>query len=146
MRILSSIVYFFLLQACFSAEEPLIVGMELEYPPFEFVNENGVNDGVSVQLAKALAESLERPLEIKNIKFDALITALKTGSIDLIISSMTATDERRKSINFSDPYVTTGLAMLVPIDSEIEGVEDLMKEGRKAVSYTHLTLPTNREV
>ena len=133
MRILSSIVYFFLLQACFSAEEPLIVGMELEYPPFEFVNENGVNDGVSVQLAKALAESLERPLEIKNIKFDALITALKTGSIDLIISSMTATDERRKSINFSDPYVTTGLAMLVPIDSEIEGVEDLMKEGRKVV-------------
>ena len=64
MRILSSVIYFFLLHACFSAEEPLIVGMELEYPPFEFVNENGVNDGVSVQLAKALAESLERPLEI----------------------------------------------------------------------------------
>lgn len=133
MRILSSIIYFFLLQACFSAEEPLIVGMELEYPPFEFVNEKGINDGVSVQLAEALADSLERPLEIKNIKFDALITALKTGSIDLIISSMTATDERRKSINFSDPYVTTGLAMLVPIDSEIEGVEDLIKKGRKVV-------------
>jgi polar amino acid transport system permease protein len=46
---------------------------------------------------------------------------------------MTATDERRKSIDFSDPYVTTGLAMLVPIDSEIKGGEDLRKEGRKIV-------------
>ena len=133
MRSLSSLIYLLLIQLSFSAEEPLVVGMELEYPPFEFVNENGLSDGVSVQLAKALAESLSRPLEIKNIKFDALITALKTGSIDLIISSMTATDERRKSIDFSDPYVTTGLAMLVPIDSEIKSGEDLRKEGRKIV-------------
>ena len=44
-------------------------------------------------------------LEIQNIKFDALITALKSDSIDLIISSMTATEERRKSINFSDFYL-----------------------------------------
>ena len=121
------------LQTVLSDEAPLVVGMELEYPPFEFVNEQGSDDGVSVQMAKALAKDLGRTLEIKNIKFDALITALKTGSIDLIISSMTATDERRKSILFSDPYVTTGLAMLVPIDSEINGIEDLMASGRKIV-------------
>ncbi|MEE2967404.1 MAG: ABC transporter permease subunit [Verrucomicrobiota bacterium] len=113
--------------------DPLIVGMELEYPPFEFVADDGTNDGVSVKMAEALARHLDRPLEIQNIKFDALITALKSGSIDLIISSMTATAERRKSINFSDPYVTTGLAMLVPIDSPIKGIEDLMKEKRKVV-------------
>lgn len=113
--------------------DPLIVGMELEYPPFEFVADDGTNDGVSVKMAEALARHLDRPLEIQNIKFDALITALKSGSIDLIISSMTATAERRKSINFSEPYVTTGLAMLVPIDSPIKGIEDLMKEKRKVV-------------
>ncbi|MED6300516.1 MAG: transporter substrate-binding domain-containing protein, partial [Verrucomicrobiota bacterium] len=94
----------------------LVVGMELEYPPFEFVANDGTNDGVSVKMAEALADYLGRALEIQNIKFDALITALKSDNIDLIISSMTANDERRKSINFSDPYVTTGLAMLVPID------------------------------
>ena len=122
-----------LMQTVLSDDGPLVVGMELEYPPFEFVNEQGSDDGVSVQMAKALAKDLVRKLEIKNIKFDALITALKTGSIDLIISSMTATEERRKSILFSDPYVTTGLAMLVPIDSEINGIEDLMVSGRKIV-------------
>ena len=94
--------------------EPLVVGMELEYPPFEFVGDDGEPDGVSVRMAEALGEYLRRPVEIQNVKFDSLITALKTGSIDLIISSMTATEERRESIEFSDPYVTTGIAMLVP--------------------------------
>ena len=116
MKRLISLFVFFLFQIFqLQAEpDPLVIGMELEYPPFEFVADDGTNDGVSVEMAKALASYLGRPLEIQNIKFDALITALKSDNIDLIISSMTATEERRKSINFSDPYVTTGLAMLVP--------------------------------
>jgi len=114
--------------------EPLVVGMELTYPPFEFVDEEGNPDGVSVRMAEALADYLGRPLKIENIKFDALITALKSGSIDCVISSMTANDERRKSINFSDPYVTTGLAMLVGKDSDIKGLDDLKKPGRTIVA------------
>lgn len=129
-----SVAFAWLLQALFlHGQQPLVVGMELEYPPFEFVGEDGKNDGVSVRMAEALAKHLGRPLEIQNIKFDALITALKSGSIDLIISSMTANDERRKSINFSVPYVTTGLAMLVPKGSEIEGIEGLKEKGRRVV-------------
>jgi His/Glu/Gln/Arg/opine family amino acid ABC transporter permease subunit len=114
--------------------EPLVVGMELTYPPFEFVDEQGNPDGVSVRMAEALADYLDRPLKIENIKFDALITALKSGSIDCVISSMTANDERRKSIDFSDPYVTTGLAMLVGRDSDIKGLDDLKKPGRIVVA------------
>lgn len=135
MKRLISLFISFLIQALPSqaGPDPLVVGMELEYPPFEFVAEDGTNDGVSVKMAEALANYLGRTLEIQNIKFDALITALKSDSIDLIISSMTATEERRKSINFSDPYVTTGLAMLVPIDSPIKGIEDLMSVGLKVV-------------
>ena len=135
MKFINTLICLFIIftQVVLSEEKPLVVGMELEYPPFEFVNEQGFNDGVSVQMAKALSSYLGRPLEIKNIKFDALITALKTGSIDLIISSMTATDERRKSILFSDPYVTTGLAMLVPVDSDISNADDLMSGNKKIV-------------
>ena len=114
--------------------EPLVVGMELTYPPFEFVDEEGNPDGVSVRMAEALADYLGRPLKIENIKFDALITALKSGSIDCVISSMTANDERSKSIDFSDPYVTTGLAMLVGRDSDIEGLDDLKRAGRTIVA------------
>ena len=47
-------LFFIFTQVVLSEEKPLVVGMELEYPPFEFVNEQGFNDGVSVQMAKAL--------------------------------------------------------------------------------------------
>jgi len=113
-----------------SGPKPLVVGMELAYPPFEMTDEQGEPTGVSVDMAKALAEYVGRPLEIRNMAFDGLIPALKTGSIDLVISSMTATDERAKSIDFSDRYLHTELALLVPKDSDVKSVDDLNQEGR----------------
>ena len=94
----------------------LRVGMDLRYPPFEMQDKAGRPDGVSVRLAEALAADLGRPLAIVPMDFSGLIPALKTGNIDLIISSMTATDERRQSIAFSEPYAFTGLALLVRKD------------------------------
>src|SRR5271170_5054423 len=73
--------------------EELIVGMDLSYPPFEQFDRNGNPTGVSVDLANALGENLHRKVVIRNIRFDGLIPELKTGGIDLIISSMTATKE-----------------------------------------------------
>lgn len=108
----------------------LRVGMDLRYPPFEMQDKAGRPDGVSVKLAEALAARLGRPLMIVPMDFSGLIPALKTGNIDLIISSMTATDERRKSIDFSNPYAFTGLALLVRKDSDIQSIEDLKKPGR----------------
>jgi len=109
----------------------LVVGMELGYPPFEMKNEQGQPAGVSVDLAKALAESLQRELVIENIAFDGLIPALKTGKIDLILSSLTRTEERAQSIDFSDPYLETGLCLLVHASSGIRSASDLNQPGRK---------------
>lgn len=108
----------------------LRVGMDLSYPPFEMQDKSGRPDGVSVKLAEALAADLGRPLQIVPMDFSGLIPALKTGNIDLILSSMTANEERRKSIDFSEPYAFTGLALLVGRDSDIRSVEDLRKPGR----------------
>lgn len=108
----------------------LRVGMDLSYPPFEMQDKAGTPDGVGVKLAEALAAHLGRPLKIVPMDFSGLIPALKTGNIDLIVSSMTATDERRQSIDFSNPYAFTGLALLVRKDSGIQSVEDLKKPGR----------------
>src|SRR5277367_3121540 len=94
------------------AGPPLIIGMELNYPPFEMTDAAGNPSGVGVEMAQALAAYLHRPIDIQNMPFEGLIPALKTGRIDLVISSMTATDERRKSIDFSDTYLNTGLAIL----------------------------------
>jgi polar amino acid transport system substrate-binding protein len=107
------------------AVEPLIVGMELGYPPFEMTNKQNQPEGVSVDLAQALADKLKRPLKIENIPFDGLIPALKTGKIDLIISSMTATEERAKSIDFSKPYADTGLAVLLTRNIKAKKFSDL---------------------
>ncbi len=101
---------FSLLQA---QDKPLIIGMELSYPPFETLDKKGKPMGVSVDLAYALGKYLDRDIQIENIPFIGLIPALKTGKIDLILSSMTVTPERKKSIAFSDPYLTTGLCLLI---------------------------------
>jgi polar amino acid transport system substrate-binding protein len=107
----------------------LTVGMELSYPPFEMTDTKGQPSGVSVDLAKALGTALGMNVEIRNITYDGLIPSLKTGKIDLIISSMTATPERARSIDFSDPYLQTGLCLLVRKTSPIQGISDLDQKG-----------------
>lgn len=113
-----------------AAEPPLRVGMELSYPPFEMTDPQGRPAGVSVQLARALGRHLGREVVIENIAFDGLVTALKTRKIDCVISSMTATPERARSIAFSEPYLKTGLALLVAADSPVRTAADLDAAGR----------------
>ena len=108
----------------------LIVGMELAYPPFEMTDERGNPIGVSVDLANALGKFLRRDVQIQNLPFDGLIPALKTGKIDLIISSMTATPERAQSIDFSEPYLRTGLCLLVGKNSSIASIQDVDQPGK----------------
>lgn len=122
-----------MLAACARQEgpPPLVVGMELAYPPFETTDPEGRPAGISVEIAKALADYLGRPLRIENIPFEGLIPALKTGRIDLILSSMTATEERSRSIDFSDPYLRVGLAVLAGAQSDVTRAEDLNAPGRR---------------
>lgn len=112
-----------------AAKDTLIVGMELAYPPFEMTDEKGAPKGVSVDLANELGKALGKRIAIQNTAFDGLIPALKTGKIDLIISSMTITDERRQSVDFSDPYLSTGLCLLVGKTSPVNSIPDLDKPG-----------------
>lgn len=111
----------------------LVVGMDLSYPPFETIDEKGQPTGISVEIARGLADSLHKKLEIQNIPFTGLIPSLQKGSIDCVISSLTANDERRKTISFSEPYLNIGLAMLVRKDSPVRDETTLDEPGRKVV-------------
>jgi polar amino acid transport system substrate-binding protein len=122
--------------------KPLVIGMELNYPPFEMTDTAGTPCGVGVDMGRALCTYLHRPIDIQNMPFEGLIPALKTGRIDLIISSMTATDERRKSIDFSDPYLSTGLSILVKKNSPIQNIADVDKPGNIVVVKTGTTAAT----
>lgn len=108
----------------------LIVGMELSYPPFEMSDEQGRPAGLSVDLARAFGKYLGKEVEIQNLPFDGLIPSLKTRKIDLILSSLTATPERAQSIDFSEPYVKTGLCLLVGKDSAIQSIQDVDQPGK----------------
>src|SRR5271154_2767693 len=119
--------------------KPLVIGMELNYPPFEMMDQAGNPTGVGVEMAHALCEYLHRKIDIQNMPFEGLIPALKTGRIDLIISSMTATDERRKSIDFSDPYLNTGLAILAKKSGPIQSIAEVDKPGVIVVVKTGTT-------
>ena len=70
MRLIPALLGLFALSA--QAAEPLRVGMELSYPPFETIGPDGQPEGISVEMAKALAEKLGRPLKIENMPFTGL--------------------------------------------------------------------------
>lgn len=124
---------FFFLFYPLCAEEPLRVGMELSYPPFETVCPNGEPCGISVDIAKELGKFLKRDVKIDNISFIGLIPALKNGKIDLIISSMTESEERKKAIWFSKPYATVGLALLISINSNLKDIQGANQPDRVIV-------------
>lgn len=134
------IVSAFIFVGCTSQETPkeskevkkvLKVGMELAYPPFEMSEKDGTPSGISVDFAKALGKELGREVIIENIAWDGLIPSLKTGKVDLIISSMTITQERKKSIDFSIPYAQSSLAILANKKSGINDIDDLNVAGKK---------------
>jgi len=114
-----------------AAEKPLVVGMELQYPPFEMSDKQGKPTGVSVDLAYALGKYLNRKVVIENIAWDGLIPSLKTKKVDLIISSMTITKQRQKTIDFSIPYAQSNLAILTNPSSGVKSITDLNQKGKK---------------
>lgn len=122
-----------IVQQVSASGQPLIVGMELSYPPFEMIDREGDPAGISVEIAKALANYLGRPIRIDNIPFLGLIPSLKTDKIDLIISSMTITAERSEAIDFSDPYLVTGLCLLVSRKSTLKSIKDADQPGKVIV-------------
>lgn len=82
--------------------------------------------GVDIDLAKKIAKDNNLKLKIVNMSFDSLLGALKTGKIDIIISGMTSTPERKKQVDFSDSYMMTKNIMLVKKDkvNEYKDIKD----------------------
>jgi len=113
--------------------------MELSNPPFETVDTSGKPLGISVDLAKELGLWLGRDVTIKNIPFVGLIPSLKAKKIDIIISSMTPTFQRKASIAFSDPYLSIGLCLL--INKEVKGsdAKELNQKTNKIIVKTGTT-------
>lgn len=113
-----------------SQNKKLIVGLSAEYAPYEFhAMIDGVDtvSGFDVEIAKEIAKDRGQELVIKEMDFNALIGALKAGQIDMIISGMNPTDERKQEIDFSDIYYEARHGVLVSEEDKdkFTSVEDL---------------------
>ncbi len=97
----------------------IVVGLSADYAPYEFhamIDGEDKVVGFDVNLANEIAKDLGVDLEIKEMDFDALISALKAEQIDAIISGMNPTDERKEQIDFSDIYYESTYAVLTKKD------------------------------
>ena len=98
----------------------LVLGTSADYPPFEFHIEVEGKDtivGFDIDIANKIAENIGVELEIVDMKFEGLLPALTAGKIDLIVSGMTPTDERKQSVDFSLTYYDARQTMLVLTES-----------------------------
>ncbi|MCI8491191.1 MAG: basic amino acid ABC transporter substrate-binding protein [Lachnospiraceae bacterium] len=106
------------------ADGVLNVGTNAEFPPFEFVGDDGEPDGFDIALIKAIGEELGVAVEVENMEFNSLVASIGS-KIDVAIAGMTITEERQNSVDFSDSYYEAVQYVLVPADSDIAGIADL---------------------
>jgi len=104
----------------------IVVGTEPTFPPFESKDEAGNFVGFDIDMVKAIAAKQGLEVEFKDLPFDSLIPALQSGQIDMIASGLSITDERKKAVDYSDPYIDAGLSIAVKkSDSVIKTSADL---------------------
>lgn len=106
----------------------LIAGVKTDFPPFGYVDAGGKNLGFDVDVAHLFAKALfndDNQVELVAVTSGNRIPFLQSGKIDIIIATVTITDERKQVVEFSDPYFLSGSLLLVPKASPVKGLEDL---------------------
>jgi polar amino acid transport system substrate-binding protein len=103
----------------------ITVGNSPDYPPFETIDDQGNIVGIDIDLMNAIAEELGVEVEIKQMGFDTIITAVQSGQVDIGMSGFSITEERKESVDFTDPYFEGGQVVLTTPDSGIEKIADL---------------------
>jgi L-cystine transport system substrate-binding protein len=101
------------------------VGVMGTYQPYNFLNENKEMDGFDVDIAKEVAKRLGVEAEFVAQEFSGMIAGLQAEKFDVVISQMTITDERKAQMDFSEPYITNNVKIIVQEDNQnITKLED----------------------
>src|SRR2546425_6399642 len=106
----------------------LIAGVKTDFPPFGTIDASGRNVGFDVDVAHRFAQALfndANQVELVAVTSGNRIPFLQSGKIDIIIATVTITDERRQIVEFSEPYFMSGSLLLVPKASTAKGLEDM---------------------
>src|SRR5215218_8064089 len=104
--------------------EPLSVGSDIPYPPFE-QGKPGNYTGFDIELMEAIAEKMGRKAEFTDTSFETIFRDVAQGKFEAVVSAATITEEREKAVDFSNPYYLSEQAVLVKEGSDIKSLEDL---------------------
>lgn len=103
----------------------ITVGANIGNVPWEFQDDQGNIVGFEIDLANEVAKRLGKSIAFENIPFNGLFSAVKSGRIDMAVSSITITQERLKSVTFAQPYYDSDQSLTVAEASGIKSLEDL---------------------
>lgn len=103
----------------------IVIAQDATWPPMEFVSENKEIIGFDTDYMKAVAKEAGFDVEFKNVAWDGIFSGLEGGKYDAVCSSVTITDERKKTMDFSLPYFKVRQALVVPKTSTAKGLEDM---------------------
>ncbi len=109
-------------------EGKLIMATNAYFQPYEYYDGDKII-GIDAEIAAAIAEKLGLELEIQDMAFDSIITAVSEGSVDFGLAGMTITEERLKDVDFSISYASGVQSIIVPENSPIKSADDLYAEG-----------------
>jgi polar amino acid transport system substrate-binding protein len=112
--------------------QKLVMGTSADYPPYEYRDTaSGKTEiiGFDVAIANYITKQLNYTLEIKDMDFNGLLPALQAKRVDFVMAGMTPTDERKKSVDFTDIYFEAKNTIIAPKGSNLKKVEDLVGKG-----------------
>ena len=110
-----------------NTEKELIVGTDAAYAPFESENSDKTVSGFDIDVLKAIADKVGLKLRFINTPWEGLFNQLASGDRDILVSAITITDERKKVMDFSEPYFEAAQLIAVPMNSAVKKMEDLKK-------------------
>jgi glutamine-binding periplasmic protein len=114
----------------------LTLATNAEFPPYEYHDGDKIV-GIDMDIADAIAKKLGLEVQIEDIAFDSVILEVTSGKADIGLAGISATDERKQSVDFSDTYTTSKQLIIVKDDSAITGSKDL--EGKTVGVQTGTT-------
>ncbi len=124
--------------AALAQEKKVItIATDATWPPMEFIDENKELVGYSIDYMRAAAAEAGYEVKLINAAWDGIFLGLLNDQYDAICSSVTITDERKQTMDFSTPYFTVRQAIIVPKDSPVKSLEDL--KGKRAGSQISTT-------
>ena len=126
--LLAGVAAALLVAGCGNSDNSLKMITEAAFPPYEFLRGQDLV-GIDVEICRAVAEKLNRPFKAETVDFDSVIPAIVAGKADLAAAGITITEDRKKNVDFSIPYVKTGIVVIYRKANPFKNVDQL--KGKK---------------